>query len=57
MSQTTGRTKTLRTSRNAIKIINQADLHAQAVQLNRTLRQIGATSVAVASFEVLRPRH
>ena len=31
MSQTTGRTKTLRTSRNAIKIINQAALRYQSV--------------------------
>ena len=30
MSQTTGRTETLRTSRNAIKIINQADMSQSA---------------------------
>ncbi len=45
MSQTTGRTKTLRTSRNAIKIINQAALcYPNALTLtafNRAVTGVG----------------
>lgn len=37
MSQTTERTETLRTSRNAIKIINQADLRYAAERRKRTV--------------------